>query len=240
MVHHYIHNNRAGNSAVIFLTSVRHLLYISPLLFNIKYDMISIMIYTIMTITVSKKFIAIFIALVIIIAGAYGYYHFVFTRTPEYSVNIIRTAVKNHDAETFNKHVDIDSIVNDWIDKEVEKDASVKNDPLASALVPVTKNILAGSIKNAVTAAVADTQANSSKTGAATSSPIDNVTADKGDLSLKDVSSVKNADDTAEITLVVENTTKKTSATIKLKASRLTDGTWKIIALENPEELEKL
>ena len=174
-----------------------------------------------MTITVSKKFIAIFIALVIIIAGAYGYYHFVFTRTPEYSVNIIRTAVKNHDAETFNKHVDIDSIVNDWIDKEVEKDASVKNDPLASALVPVTKNILAGSIKNAVTAAVADTQANSSKTGAATSSPIDNVTADKGDLSLKDVSSVKNADDTAEITLVVENTTKKTSATSKLKASRL-------------------
>lgn len=162
-----------------------------------------------MTITVSKKFIAIFIALVIIIAGAYGYYHFVFTRTPEYSVNIIRTAVKNHDAETFNKHVDIDSIVNDWIDKEVEKDASVKNDPLASALVPVTKNILAGSIKNAVTAAVADTQANSSKTGAATSSPIDNVTADKGDLSLKDVSSVKNADDTAEITLVVENTAKK-------------------------------
>ncbi len=193
-----------------------------------------------MTITVSKKFIAIFIALIIIIAGAYGYYHFVFTRTPEYSVNIIRTAVKNHDAETFNKHVDIDSIVNDWIDKEVEKDASVKNDPLASALVPVTKNILAGSIKNAVTAAIADTQANSSKTDAATSSPIDNVTADKGDLSLKDVSSVKNADDTAEITLVVENAAKKTSATIKLKASRLTDGTWKIIALENPEELEKL
>ena len=57
-----------------------------------------------MTITISKKFIAIFIALVIIIAGAYGYYHFVFTRTPEYSVNIIRTAVKNHDACRHRQH----------------------------------------------------------------------------------------------------------------------------------------
>ena len=103
-----------------------------------------------MTIRIGKKFFIIAALIIAAVAGAYGYYHFYYMRTPEYTLQIIRTAVKDHDADTFNKHVDIDSIIGKWIDGEMEKDESIKANPFAAALIPVAKNILTTSVKNAV------------------------------------------------------------------------------------------
>ena len=193
-----------------------------------------------MTIRIGKKFFIIAALIIAAVAGAYGYYHFYYTRTPEYTLQIIRTAVKDHDADTFNKHVDIDSIIGKWIDGEMEKDESIKANPFAAALIPVAKNILTTSVKNAVNAAITDTPKATAANTPGQSTPADTIISEKNDLSIGNISSVKNADKTADISIVVENKKKNTSTTLKLKAVSLEDGTWKITELENPEEIKNL
>lgn len=126
----------------------------------------------------------------------------------------------------------------DW--RRNGKDESIKANPFAAALIPVAKNILTTSVKNAVNAAITDTPKAAAANTSGQSTPADTIISEKDDLSIGNISSVKNADKTADISIVVENKKKNTSTTLKLKAVSLEDGTWKITELENPEEIKNL
>jgi len=55
-----------------------------------------------------KKFIGIIIALIIIGLCSYFFYY---TKTPTYSLNLIKDSIQKHDVATFKKHVDLDSLI---------------------------------------------------------------------------------------------------------------------------------
>jgi hypothetical protein len=54
------------------------------------------------------------ILFVLIILGAIGFWYW--TTTPEYSIQQVKTAVKNHDLVTFQKYVDIDAVASGIVD----------------------------------------------------------------------------------------------------------------------------
>lgn len=60
-----------------------------------------------------KKLIA---GLLVLVLGALAFYFLYWTKTPEYSLNLVREAVKNHNTEQFERHVDLDSLLNKGYD----------------------------------------------------------------------------------------------------------------------------
>lgn len=58
----------------------------------------------------SKKIIAIVVLLGVIISSVIWYFMY-FTKTPEYSLNLIKESIQKHDLEGFKKHVDMDSLL---------------------------------------------------------------------------------------------------------------------------------
>lgn len=79
-------------------------------------------------------------AILVIIAAALGWYYFVYTKTPEYSLKMIGEAVNTHDVNKFKKHVDLDSVVSRAVDdfadyslKKLKEDSN--GNELSNALV---------------------------------------------------------------------------------------------------------
>ena len=61
----------------------------------------------------------IIIGALIVVLGALAFYFFYWIKTPQYSLNLIRDAVKSHNTEAFERHVDLDSLLNKGYDDAV-------------------------------------------------------------------------------------------------------------------------
>lgn len=57
-----------------------------------------------------KIFVAVIVLLIIAIGGSFAYFNY-YIKTPQYALNAVESAVKNHDIDEFNKYVDTDSLV---------------------------------------------------------------------------------------------------------------------------------
>jgi hypothetical protein len=71
-----------------------------------------------------KYYIGALILIVLIICGELGYLYW--TKTPQYSLKLVRNAIVEHNLPLFEKHVDIESLVSRAIDQAVEANL---NDP---------------------------------------------------------------------------------------------------------------
>ena len=58
----------------------------------------------------------IIIGALIIVLCSLTYYFFYWIKTPQYSLNLIRDAVKTHNTEKFERHVDLDTLLNKGYD----------------------------------------------------------------------------------------------------------------------------
>ena len=65
----------------------------------------------------------IFLFLLALILAAAAFYFFYYQKTPEYSMIMIQQAFKNRDLPTFEKHVDIDRVLDNLFDEVVEAQA---------------------------------------------------------------------------------------------------------------------
>lgn len=77
-------------------------------------------------ITSKSKRIYIIAAIAIIIVACLGYWYW--TRTPQYSLKIIQESVSKHDLQTFEKHVDIDSVSSRLIDQVLDAKINDKSE----------------------------------------------------------------------------------------------------------------
>ncbi|SHI66472.1 DUF2939 domain-containing protein [Propionispora hippei] len=63
---------------------------------------------------------------VILLSSGLGYWYWI--HTPQYSLKQIQEAVKNHDLQTFEKYVDIDSVTSRMIDQLIDSKINAKNE----------------------------------------------------------------------------------------------------------------
>lgn len=78
--------------------------------------------------------------LLILILGAIAWWFFYYTKTPTYSLNIIKQSVEKHDLNTFKKHVNLDSIVSNAIDDNIASEKGKSEySPFINGLVQIAK-----------------------------------------------------------------------------------------------------
>lgn len=180
-----------------------------------------------------NKLITAIIAIVVVTALLACWYFFYWTKTPAYSLNIIKESIQKHDLATFNKHVDTqalyDRLYDDYLAYSMEKDGM--NNPLAVGLAtsfkPMAVNAMIMATNNAVSSGESPSASENDaagtvlrKTGASHTTFVDVVnTAQTGNSA---VVSIKFNDAQVEKDFVID-----------VKMEKLDDGTWKVVAIEN-------
>jgi hypothetical protein len=69
----------------------------------------------------NKKLISIIIAISVLLVAGFGGYNFWWKKTPQYSLQQVATSIQSHDLELFKKHVDLDSLLNRFMDDAFEQ-----------------------------------------------------------------------------------------------------------------------
>lgn len=187
----------------------------------------------------------------VIILGGLGFYYGYYVRTPEYSLNIIRESVKNHDVSTFEKHVDLDKLLDGAVDDIIEATMSDQKDAgseLAKGFIEMMKPSLVSELKKQVLETVEGTEESSSSSSSSSGGNKKDEAAQ--DEAVEDQAGLKNAD-FKEIAYVKKDGKK---ATVGLKVShpsldedyvldlamvQLEDGSWQVTRLTNLKDYVK-
>lgn len=190
----------------------------------------------------SKKVkIIIALALVLLVGlGCLGYYQYVFKKSPSYTIMLIGKSVKEHNVEEFNKHVDVKSIVGNYVKDRFENDPELASNPFARMFMPAITAVAQNAISERVNDMVAgkdisnDTEG---KNNPIVKAFIDN-TKNDGKMSLVSIEKLKtNEDGSAEVKLVLKNEEKNEEIPVLVMMKPLEDGTWNIYKINNVDEL---
>lgn len=93
----------------------------------------------------NSKLIKIGGVILLVIVALSSWWFLYYTKTPTYSLGIVKTAIEQHDTETFKKHVELDTFIDSAIDDFIASDDKVKemqNNPLAAGLIQMLKPTL--------------------------------------------------------------------------------------------------
>lgn len=188
-----------------------------------------------------KMIIALAVALMIGLGG-FGYYEYVYKRTPSYSLMLIGKSVREHNVEEFNKHVDVKDIVGNYLDEQYQKDPSIAADPFAKIFWEAISNVAKEAVASRVNDMVAGKDIGKDAKGG--DNPIVQKVAkkgkEKGKMSLVSVEKqATNPDGTAQVKIVMKNEEKNKEETALVMMRPLEDGSWQIYKVNNIEDLLK-
>jgi hypothetical protein len=185
-----------------------------------------------------KLTIVIGVILVLIVgclAGYFGYY----VKTPQYSLNIIRTAVDKHDWETFSKHVDTEQVVTSAFDGFVgyamdkESDDTVK--AFAGGFIAIMKPSVVKEMTNSIKKYVETGNKKSDENGSSTMAGLDEQ-ADVNNVEFKGIAYSNKNNNLATVGIKIYDKELKQEFVIDLKMRELSDGTWQVIEVPNFKE----
>ena len=198
----------------------------------------------------SKGIIAVAVVIVLCIIGVAGYFLY-YKKTPTYSLNLIRESVEKHDWETFNAHVDSDSVLSGAFDAfldasmEDEKgDDSIKQ--MATGFAKLFKPAIVSALKDDVKKLV-ETGASGNKENGGTDKQDAKVntdgikkSADLDGVKFKGIAYTKKADNgIATVGVTLTDTQLGQDFTLDIDMRQLQDGTWQIIELSNLKDYLK-
>lgn len=192
----------------------------------------------------NKKII---IGLFICAALGICYYFFYWIKTPAYSINIIRESLQKHDVNTFEKHVDLDSLFNKGYDdmfvamgKITGEDYS--SNPFLAGMVQMMKPSLVAEFKHKTLEFVkgndnsqTSNQSNKDDTQTAVINGMENK-ANIKNLDIRDVWAISQENDSAIVALKVHSRNIGKSFNLKIKMNKLDDGKWKLKEVTNLTE----
>ena len=198
----------------------------------------------------SKKVIAAVVVVLLAVLGIAGYFLY-YKKTPAYSLQLIRTAVKEHDWENFNAHVDLDSVYSSAFDAFVDAgmetdkdmDESVKN--MAKGFIQMVKPALVSAMKDGTkryveTGSFDNGQQNKDdkKQQANVDGIKDRANIEKS--SFKGVAYTKKDDNgIATVGLTISDKDLGKDFTLDIKMRQLKDDTWQVIEISNLKEYLK-
>lgn len=193
------------------------------------------------TVRMGKKTAALGL-LICIIIGSLAWYFFYFTKTPEYSVKIIKEAIEKHDTGKFNERVDIDNVLAKGIDDVVSIIAAANkietSDKKFAGFMQVFKPIIVGAYKENITHFVETGKWKEEGTedkGEGKSSEVNNL---KENFSLdrasfKGIAYTKKDGDTANLGLRIFNEETNLEFTIDVVMKKTAAGVWQISEIAN-------
>lgn len=192
----------------------------------------------------NKKIIIGLVACVII---GICFYFFYWTKTPAYSINIIRESVKKHDVNTFEKHVDLDTLYNKGYDDlyiamgEITGENFSAN-PLLAGMIQMMKAPIVAEFKHKTMEMVKGNDnppaADPSKQDNAPIAVANNMEtkADFKNLDIKDISTISKESNSAIVLLKVHSPKLDKDFDLKIKMDKLSDGKWKLKEITNLTE----
>lgn len=170
-----------------------------------------------------------------------GFYFFYWVRTPAYSLNIIREAWAKHDINTFEKHVDLDRVVDKGFDSMLSaylgKEGKDATDVLVSGIVNLVKPTLVSELKQVIVDRVKGTEAEGEQNKTTEVMRKIGFAKDTGGnisyLTLKDTSVSFQEGDDATVLLKVYDRQVDKIFDVKLLMSQLSDGKWRVKEIGN-------
>ena len=181
------------------------------------------------------------LAAISVILCAALFYFFYYIKTPVYSMKLIGEAVKNHDLETFDRHVDVKHMAGKVFDDFVAKEANDKNGSLAGnafalGLVTALKPVAVAEMQDAIYAEVAqkDEPMQQKKSEIKVLDRLKNSTKVAA---FKGVSTVSKNGDTAIVGVKYHNRRVDKDYTLNVKMEKMNDGKWRAKELTNLLEL---
>lgn len=198
---------------------------------------------------VSKNLIGIMLVICLLI-GSLAWYFLYFTKTPEYSLNIIKESVEKHDVSKFKKHVDLDSTLSRGYDDlilamiESDKTMSLEGKAFVGGLAQMFKQPVVGALKDGLLRFVETGKWEDEKAAQATNKnnkeSQQNINPDKvidqsglKNSSFRGVSYTKKEGKTATVGLKVFENEANKEFILDIKMRELDDGTWQIAEISN-------
>ncbi|HIU63566.1 MAG TPA: hypothetical protein IAB06_00810 [Candidatus Avacidaminococcus intestinavium] len=191
----------------------------------------------------TKTKIIIFLALLLIFCISIGtfFYFSAKKKSPEYSLNLLNTAIKQHDYATFERHIDLESFYGhsfeDVIAPSLKQPSDVgANDFLASIMASVKQSFISAMIEKTQTyveSGSLDTDA--SLTDQALVKNFTELT-DFRNTTFKSIDSVTIDGNLAYADVMIHHTTLDEDFVLKLKLKRLDDETWCVVNIDNMQE----
>lgn len=182
------------------------------------------------------------IIIIFLIAAGCAWYFLYYTKTPTYSLNIIKTSVQTHDVATFKKHVDLDALLSraydDLMDSSLAADPQLKNNPFAFGFIKMFKPIFTSSFKDDITRFVETGNWEETKP-ANSQGPNMNAMENKTGLKASTFKGVEYTKKDGKIALVgirIFDQDLKRDFVIDLQMRELDDGTWQAAGFSNLKE----
>ena len=194
---------------------------------------------------------SIIIAALLLIAAIAGWYFLYFTKTPAYSLNLVRESVQKHDVNAFKQHVDVDAFISSTYDDIMEftiENSEFKDNPLsinfAKGLIAMIKPAAAGAIKEELLKAVEkgswQDEKNTGTTDSTAQKPAapsqSNQIVEKSGLKsvgFQGIEYTKKDGTTALVGIKIHEQTLGTSYVLDIQMRELDNGSWQVTGIAN-------
>ncbi len=176
---------------------------------------------------------------------AVAFYFFYWTKTPTYSVGLIKEAYETHDVVKFEKHVDLDSVLNHFFDDAIVAEGQITGqnltpNPFAAGFIQMLKPTIVDAMKtgimNAVKGEKGDNQSAQSSTNEQINKTIES-RFDTKDVAFRDISVLDKENNIATVALKFHSDKADKDYEIHAKMYKLDDGTWCLKEFSNATEL---
>ncbi len=190
----------------------------------------------------------IIIGALVVVLGALAFYFMYWTKTPEYSLNLVREAVKNHNTDQFERHVDLDSLLNKGYDDFIAYYLKTEGkdlggfQTLAAGAAQMMKPSLVASLKSEILKSVSEVKEANTPTDTGKQDKTKQQVAVLNDNASKiynknvEVKGIKTDSQEPGVsiaTIALHNNELEKDFDIKLKMNKLENGQWRVKEITN-------
>lgn len=180
------------------------------------------------------------IGILVTMLCAVAFYFLYWVKTPVYSLNIIKDSIKKHDMATFEKHVDMDTIYSKAFDDcmiamdRIQGEDTLSN-PFTLGIIQMIKPTVVSVLKQQSMEYIMgekESQDNKiTKANKMANNIREKAALDKSEL--KDISVISKEGDVSFVAIKIYNRQLTKDFDIKVKMTKLEDGTWKLREVTN-------
>lgn len=182
------------------------------------------------------------VGLIVTILSIVGFYFFYWIKTPVYSINLIREAVKHRNIEAFERHVDLNSVyskaVDDFFVVAIKKSGgNVELDSFTLGILQLLKPVVVESLKSAtIDEILSNKESGKDKNRNDMAGDIAEKMQDSTDfdnVTIKNITEKKKANGTAVVTLRLYNKEQNKEFNLDIFMNELENGEWRVKEISN-------
>lgn len=184
----------------------------------------------------NNKYIKLGAGLVLIIVVIAGWWFLYYTKTPTYSLGLVKKSIQQQDIETFKRHVDLDTLIDSAIDDFIASDdkvAEMKNNPFASGLFQMLKPTLIDYSKKSIYALIEKGSNDEVRQQNNGTNDIINNMPSLSNKSFIGIGKTQKNGKTATVEIKVNDEEINGEFTFVISMRELNDGTWQVTKINN-------